>query len=275
MATYAIGDIQGCFDSLMRLLDRIGFDASRDRVWLVGDLVNRGPRSLDVLRWARHLGNRVVAVLGNHDMHLLARAAGVAKRKKLDTLQEILAVPDRQGLIDWLRHRPLLHREGKHVMVHAGLHPAWSLEQAAVLASEGEALLRAPDWQTHMGALRGNPPPAWSDDLAGDERRRAIISVFTRMRTCTPAGHMEHRFSGPPAQTPAGYLPWYAVPHARWRTPGQQVVFGHWAALGLYMDDACIGLDTGCVWGETLTAVRLEDRQVWQVPTVEPRDALP
>ena len=275
MATYAIGDIQGCFDSLMRLLDRIGFDAGRDRLWLVGDLVNRGPRSLDVLRWARHLGERVVAVLGNHDMHLLARAAGTAKRKKLDTLQEILAVPDRQDLIDWLRHRPLLHREGAHVMVHAGLHPAWSIEQAAALAAEVEALLRAPDWQAHMGAPRKSPPPTWRDDLGGHERMQAILGVLTRMRACMPAGHMEHRFSGPPEETPAGYLPWFDVPRARWRVPGRQVVFGHWAALGLHMDDACMGLDTGCVWGEALTAVRLEDHQVWQVPTVEPRDALP
>jgi bis(5'-nucleosyl)-tetraphosphatase (symmetrical) len=275
VATYAIGDIQGCFDSLTKLLARIGFDPAADRLWLVGDLVNRGPRSLEVLRWAHDLGDRAVAVLGNHDLHLLMRAAGVIKKKKLDTLDRILDASDCDRLLDWLRHRPLLHREGDRVMVHAGLHPAWSMETAAALAAEVEALLRAPDWRARIRALKKKEPPAWRADLTGAERLQAITGVLLRTRVCTPDGRIAHQFSGPPREAPAGYIPWYAVPGACWRTPGQCVVFGHWAALGLHLDAACMGLDTGCVWGGALTAVRLEDRRVVRVPAVEPASQRP
>lgn len=267
MATYAIGDIQGCYESLQRLLDRIGFDPAGDRLWLVGDLVNRGPRSLEVLRWARDLGDRVVAVLGNHDLYLLLRAAGATKKKKLDTLDPVLTAPDRDELVDWLRRRPFVHREGGYTMVHAGLHPAWSGAEAEHLGAEVQALLRAADWRARVGHLQCNHPPAWHPHLFGFERLRAITSVLVRLRACTPDGRMVYKFSGPPQQVPRGYLPWYAVPGARWAE--DRVVFGHWSALGLHRDQRCAGLDTGCVWGGALTALRLEDEHVVQVPAAE------
>lgn len=269
MATYAIGDIQGCYDSLQRLLDRIEFDPGRDRVWLVGDLVNRGPRSLEVLRWAQGLGDRVVAVLGNHDLYLLLRAAGATKKKELDTLDAVLAAPDCKQLIDWLRRRPFIHREAGHTLVHAGLHPAWSLAEAVSLASEVQALLCAADWRDRIAHLQCNRPPVWHPHLFGFERLQAITSVFVRMRACTPDGRMVYKFSGPPQLAPRGYMPWYAVPDARWR--GEPVVFGHWSALGLYRDADSIALDTACVWGGSLTALCLEDGHVVQVAAAEPR----
>lgn len=259
----------------MRLLERIRFDPRSDRLWLVGDLVNRGPRSLDVLRWARGLDESIIVVLGNHDLHLLMRAAGLAKKKKLDTLDRIFEASDCDALVDWLRHRPLLHREDDRVMVHAGLHPSWSTAAAASLAGEVEAILRADDWKSGIEALRGKSPPAWRDDLAGQERLQAIASIMLRIRVCTPDGVPEHRFSGPPWEAPKGYVPWFSIADARWREPGVRVVFGHWAALGLHLDPVCMGLDTGCVWGGALTAVRLEDQRVVRVPVVEPADERP
>jgi bis(5'-nucleosyl)-tetraphosphatase (symmetrical) len=269
VATYAIGDIQGCYDSLQRLLDCIEFDPTRDRLWLVGDLVNRGPKSLEVLRWARALGDRVVAVLGNHDLYLLLRAAGATKKKSLDTLDPVLAARDRDQLIDWLRRLPFVHREHGFTLVHAGLHPAWTSAEAMSLGNEVQTLLRAADWQKRIGHLQCNRPPVWHPHLFGFERLQAITSVFVRLRACTPDGRMVYKFSGPPQQAPRGHLPWYAVADARWR--GERVIFGHWSALGLYRDAACVGLDTACVWGGALTAMRLDDGRVVQVPAEEPR----
>lgn len=273
MATYAIGDVQGCFDSLQLLLERIAFDPGRDRLWLAGDLVNRGPKSLQVLRWARSLGDRVTVVLGNHDLHLLLRAAGAARKKKRDTLAKVLNAHDRVELIDWLRHQPLLHVEDDLVMVHAGLHPSWSVPDAVALADEVCAVLRGDDWQTRIADIPAIPPPAWADDLAPVDRLRAVASVLLRLRACTAEGRLCHDFAGPPGDAPPPCTPWFRIPGARWRD--HRVLFGHWSALGLYRDPHCTCLDTGCVWNGQLTALRLEDDQIFQVPSAEsyPPDA--
>lgn len=264
MALYVIGDVQGCMASLERLLSRIGFGRS-DRLWLVGDLVNRGPRSLDVLRWASRQGDAVTAVLGNHDLHLLARIAGVAAAKKRDTLDEVLAAPDRDDLCDWLRARPLVHVEAGHVLVHAGLHPTWSAGRARELAGEIEAELRGPRWQSWLAGISGSGS-AWRDDLVGEARARAILGFLVRVRMMSPDG-VPSSFDGPPDQAPPGAIPWFSATAPAW---GDHVpVFGHWAALGHRLDPRWISTDSGCVWGERLTAVRLPDRAVFQVDSVE------
>ena len=265
MARYAIGDIQGCMGSLERLLETIGHDPARDRLWLVGDLVNRGPRSLDVLRWARTQGHRVVAVLGNHDLHLLARAAGLAPAKKRDTLDDVLAAPDAAELIDWLRRRPLVHVEDGWLMVHAGLHPRWTAARALALAGEIEGGLQSAAWREWLRGIQAAAPP-WSDDLVGRARARSILSYLVRVRGCDAAG-VPVDFDGPPEQAPRGTHPWYAVPDAAWRD--HTVVFGHWAAQGLRLGERWIACDAGCVWGNELAAVRLDDRAVFRVKAVE------
>lgn len=276
MARFAIGDIQGCMDSFERLLalleQHAGLDlaSGRDSLWLVGDLVNRGPRSLDVLRWARAHERTVTAVLGNHDLHLLARANG-APAKRRDTLDELLAAPDRDELIDWLRARPFVHVEARWVMVHAGLHPSWTAEQARDLAAELEAELRGDRWRdflvaTGATASDGQPPP-WRPELEGPARWRALLSYLVRVRTCHLDGRLEPAFDGHPSQAPAGCVPWFALPGARWRS--HVPVFGHWAALGLDVDAHHIALDSGCVWGKSLSAIRLDDGVVFQVKAVD------
>ena len=252
--------------SLDRLLALIDFSPSRDQLWLVGDLVNRGPRSLDVLRWARDLGPVVTCVLGNHDLHLLARAAGAAEAKKRDTLDDILAAPDRDRLIDWLRHRPLAVADDTLLMVHAGLHPTWTVDQVRGYAAELERELRAPSWRAFVGKLAGKPP-RWDPRLGGGDRYRALLAYFVRARMLHP-DHRVDPYDGPPAEAPAGLVPWFAVPGAAWAT--HTVVFGHWAALGLDLGPHHAALDTGCVWGRSLSALRLDDRMVFQVKAVEP-----
>jgi bis(5'-nucleosyl)-tetraphosphatase (symmetrical) len=265
MATYAIGDVQGCMASLERLLAALPL-RDDDRIWLVGDLVNRGPRSLDVLRWAIAAGDRVVSVLGNHDLHLLARAAG-APAKKRDTLDDVLGAPDRDALIDWLRARPLVHVEGARVLVHAGLHPRWSAHDALARASELEAALRGDGWRAWIAQQAGSKAPAWRDELAGAARDRAILSWLVRARMAAPDGALDQDFDGAPAEAPRGLVPWFALPDPAWGD--HEVVFGHWAALGLDLGPRHLALDTGCVWGNRLTAVRLDDRAVFQVKAVE------
>ena len=265
MARYAIGDIQGCMASLERLLAAIAPDPARDRLWLVGDLVNRGPRSLDVLRWARAQGDRVTTVLGNHDLHLLARAAGLAPAKRRDTLDAVLAAPDLGELVDWLRTRPLVHVEDGWVLVHAGLHPRWTAARARALAAEVEAGLRSPRWKEWLGQLLAASPP-WRDDLAGAARGRSILSYLVRVRTCDRTGGLVD-FDGPPEHAPDGAVAWYALPDAAWRD--HSVVFGHWAAQGLRLGDRWIATDAGCVWGKRLAAVRLDDRVATTVDAVE------
>lgn len=264
MATYVIGDVQGCFEPLQRLLDRMRFDPAADRLWLVGDLVNRGPRSLDVLRWARALGPAVTAVLGNHELHLLACAAGIRRLKGKDTLSDVLDAPDRDALVDWVAGWPFLHREGRYVLVHGGLHPAWTAEEAEALAAEAAAALRH-DRHGFLATIQQPPqPPAWSPTLSGPERLRVIATALTGLRTCRRDGRMCVEFKGPPSEAPRGCQPWFEIEGRR--SLDVVVHFGHWAALGLVETPTAIGLDTGCVWGQALTARRLEDGRVFQVP---------
>ncbi len=263
MATFAIGDVQGCFEELEQLLGEIGFSPARDRLWFVGDLVNRGPRSLDVVRFVQGLGDRAVVVQGNHDLHLLAFAAGHAKRRADDTFDDLLAAADRDALLDWLRFRPMLHVEGEYLMVHAGLLPVWSVEQAQDLAAEVEAELRARRYRLFLAELYGSRPEAWDDDLRGMDRLRVIVNAMTRMRFCSPEGVMELRLKGEVEQAPPGFMPWFAVPGRK--TRGVPIICGHWSALGLKLTRDLLALDTACVWGGALTAVRLEDRRLFQV----------
>jgi bis(5'-nucleosyl)-tetraphosphatase (symmetrical) len=262
MATWAIGDVHGAFAALQRLVRRIRFDPRRDRLWFVGDLVNRGPQSLAVLRWVADLEDRATVVLGNHDVHLLARAAGLAKAKRRDTLDEVLEAPDRDGLLAWLRARPLLHREGPFVLVHAGLLPQWTVDDAADLAAEAERELRG-DRAGRLLAPAGEPPDRWRDDLSGAERRLLTFTALTRLRTVTVQGRPCLDFSGSPAEAPKGCLPWFALPGRR--SAGATVLFGHWAALGLYLEEGVAALDSGAAWGRCLTAYRLDDGLVVQV----------
>ncbi len=258
MATYAIGDVQGCFGALRALLDRIGFDPRHDTLWFTGDLVNRGPQSLEVLRFVRDLGECAITVLGNHDLHLLAVAAGASKHKARDTLQEVLAAPDRDELLAWLRRRPLVHYDAAlgWLLVHAGLLPQWDLARALALAAEAQGLLAgsaAPEFFAHM---YGDLPDHWRDDLQGVERIRVIINACTRLRYCDLEGNMDLRHKGRPGTQPPDLVPWFAVPGRR--TRAIRVVFGHWSTLGCYQGEGVIGLDSGCVWGGCLSAVRLD-----------------
>jgi bis(5'-nucleosyl)-tetraphosphatase (symmetrical) len=263
MATYAIGDLQGCLAPLQRLLAKCEFDSSRDRLWFVGDLVNRGPDSLAVLRFVKALGDRAIVVLGNHDLHLLTVAAGFVKPHHGDTLNDILNAPDREVLLDWLRHRPLLHQGEGVTMIHAGLLPNWSVTEAANLAGEVEAMLRGPDHLTFLAHMYGNTPNQWHDDLTGWDRLRIITNALTRLRICTEAGVMEFSHKGELADIPVGYTPWYAVPGRK--SSAETLVCGHWSALGLRLESKLLALDTGCLWGRCLSAVRLEDRTLFQV----------
>lgn len=273
MATYAIGDIQGCYDSLQALLARCAFDPAVDRLWLVGDLVNRGPQSLTTLRFIRSLGDAAVTVLGNHDLYLLMVAEGGAKfRGKDDTLQEILDAPDCDELLNWLRHQPLCYTEGEYCMVHAGLLPQWTAARARELAGEVETALQGPNFREFILNLWGSEPAGWSDDLAGWQRLRVIVNAMTRMRFCTRDGVMEFKVKGKLANAPAGHLPWFDLPTRQSRDA--VLVTGHWSALGLKVEPNFLALDSGCLWGGHLTAVRLEDRAVFQVPC-SPTEARP
>ncbi|MDD2720673.1 MAG: symmetrical bis(5'-nucleosyl)-tetraphosphatase [Gallionella sp.] len=263
MAIYAVGDIQGCHVELVQLLEKLRFDPATDTLWLVGDLVNRGPGSLQVLRLVKSLGDSAITVLGNHDLHLLAVAEGVARLHRGDTLDEILAAPDRDELLDWLRHQRLLHAAEGHVLVHAGLLPGWTVEQAASLAGEVETALRGDDYVDFLAHMYGNKPTAWDDGLEGYKRLRVITNALTRMRICTADGEMEFDFKAEQHKIPAGYLPWFDV--AGRASCETTVVFGHWSALGLMVKNNAIALDSGCLWGGPLTAIRLPDRAVIQV----------
>lgn len=269
MATYAIGDIQGCFNSLRRLLDRISFNPTIDTLWLVGDLVNRGPDSLATLRFIKDLHMSVRLVLGNHELFLLAAAEGIVALRPKDTIHDILAAEDHTNLIDWLRHQPLHHREGAFLMVHAGLLPQWTIDEAVEYAREVERVLSGSDYRTFLRHLFHDPTPQWSPSLNGFERLVSIARVLTRLRTTTPTGEMSS-FSGPPEDAPAGFLPWFRI--ANRRNTDATIITGHWAALGLHMEPDILAIDSGCVWGRQLTAVRLEDRKIHQVDYADRRD---
>jgi len=267
MATLVIGDVQGCYDQLMRLLERAGYDERRDVLWFVGDLVNRGPQSAQTLRFAKRLGNRQVTVLGNHDLALLVVAAGIKKPHRGDTFDELLAAPDREELLDWLRRQKMMHAAGGWAMVHAGLLPQWSIAQALALAREVENALQGPGYGEFLAHMYGNEPARWRDDLAGHDRLRVIVNAMSRLRLVTPDGAMELGYKLGLAGAPAGYLPWYDAPGRASRD--RRVIFGHWAALGLLLREDVVCLDSGCVWGRALTALRLEDGRVFQLDCPE------
>ena len=246
---YIIGDVQGCARALQRLLAQIPADAP---IWFCGDLVNRGAGSLDVLRQIKALGTRARVVLGNHDIHLLAVAAGARTLGKSDTLDEILAAPDLQQWLDWLRFQPIAHAEAGVLMVHAGVLPSWTLTDTLSYARELETVLQSDDYQNRLQTLFGNEPNAWADDLAGDERLRVITNAFTRLRLCDAHGAMEMKFKGELKDAPANLTPWFAAP--RRQTMDTPIFFGHWSALGFNQSHNTTCLDTGCVWGRELTA---------------------
>ncbi|OGI57693.1 MAG: bis(5'-nucleosyl)-tetraphosphatase (symmetrical) [Candidatus Muproteobacteria bacterium RBG_19FT_COMBO_61_10] len=257
MAVYAIGDVQGCFDPLRALLDKLNYDPGADCLWFAGDLVNRGPQSLQVLRFVRSLPKAVV-VLGNHDLHLLAVASGQAPRKKHDTFDDVLCAPDRDELLGWLRTCPLLHHDAAlgSVLVHAGLLPQWDLAMALRLAAEAGESIRRSDRNELFTHMYGDLPDHWQDDLGGWARLRIIINAFTRLRYCDAHGRMDLRPKGRPGKQASHLLPWFQVP-AR-MTRNTRIVFGHWSTLGLWDADGVIALDSGCLWGGKLTAVRLD-----------------
>lgn len=264
MATYAIGDLQGCYRHFIQLLELIGFNPVRDRLWLVGDIVNRGPDSLLTLRALMELGDAAVTVLGNHDLHLLMIAADSARQQQGDTLQPVLDAPDRKPLLDWLRQQRLFHHEGEYALVHAGLLPAWNISQASEMAHEVEAIIRSDHFPAFSRRMYGNDPDRWHDSLRGEDRWRLIINAMTRLRVCSSAGKMNFTYKGHPSTIPEGMLPWFDIPGRASRDT--IIVFGHWSALGLQLRHNLIALDTGCVWGGYLTSVRLEDQKVFQVP---------
>jgi bis(5'-nucleosyl)-tetraphosphatase (symmetrical) len=275
MPTYAIGDLQGCCSELHDLLGEIDFDPQKDRLWFTGDLVNRGPESLEALRFVKSLGACAITVLGNHDLHLLAVAAGHAQPRRKDTLEGIMTAPDRDELLDWLRRRPLLHRDAAagFTLIHAGLPPQWSIGQAAAVASEVEQALSGSTAEAFYEHMYGDDPAEWSDSLKGAERLRFITNCFTRMRFCTPAGRISMREKGPPGSQPAPLLPWYAVPGRR--SAPEPIIFGHWSTVRLRDTSAfsewnVFPLDTGCIWGGRLTALRLDDRKSFSVPSRQP-----
>ncbi|MDQ3058636.1 MAG: symmetrical bis(5'-nucleosyl)-tetraphosphatase [Pseudomonadota bacterium] len=261
MSLYCIGDLQGCLSPFERLLQAIDFSPSRDTVYLLGDLVNRGPDSLGVLRRLSALGDAAQCLLGNHDLHLLALWQGVRKSGRHDTVQDILQAPDSQALLDWLRHRAMaLHRHG-WLMVHAGILPQWSAARTLALAAEVEQALRGPDLKNFLSTMYGNAPSQWHGDLRGPERLRVIVNALTRLRFCTPDGAMEFTSTESAGHAPEGYLPWFEVPgRATLDTP---VAFGHWSTLAteagrpVGLRNNALPLDTGCVWGGCLTAARL------------------
>jgi len=267
MATYAIGDVQGCFGPLRRLLDAFSFDRTRDRLWFVGDLVNRGPDSLATLRFVRDLGDGAVTVLGNHDFHLLAVAAGSAKTHRSDTLDEVLAAADREELLGWLRQQPLLHLRSEWAMVHAGLLPQWSIARAQILAREVETALRGASWREFLTDLYGDTPDSWNENLHGADRLRVIVNAMARMRFCTAEGMIEFHTKGETDKAPPGFFPWFDAPGRVSRD--HTVICGHWSTLGLKLRPDLVALDSGCVWGGSLSAIRLEDRKLFQIPCAQ------
>lgn len=262
MAVYAIGDLQGCYDPFRRLLDEINFDPSKDKLWLVGDLVNRGPKSLKTLRFVRSIGKSAKTVLGNHDLHLLALHAGVVRfGNRFSALEKLLGASDADELCDWLRHRPLAHYDNQldTLLVHAGTHPDWSAKKTLARAAEVETALQSDDYRNVLGKMYGNTPNRWTGKLTGYKRLRFIINCLTRMRMVTSDDHLDLKFSGSPWRARKGLRPWFAVDDPAWQ--GTRIVFGHWSALGLIVLPDIVSLDTGCVWGRQLTAVRLDKRK--------------
>jgi bis(5'-nucleosyl)-tetraphosphatase (symmetrical) len=261
MTTFAIGDVQGCDNSLGRLLEKINFRKKKDTLWFVGDLVNRGPDSLKVLRRVRRLGKKARCVLGNHDLHLLALAAGARKLRPHDTLYDVLAARDADELIDWLRRRPLMHYEpyDDRALVHAGIPPGWSIKKALKHAARAEERISGQFWRAALRKMYGTSPRQWSKRLTPNQKFRYTINSLTRMRFCTYDGSLNLRYTGPPGSQPLDLVPWFRVPDRV--AADTHIVFGHWAALGVYQRKNLTGLDSGCVWGRSLTAIALDGRR--------------
>jgi len=256
MSIYAIGDIQGCFDELLRLLDTISFNEQSDQLWFAGDLVNRGPKSLETLRFVKSLGDSAITVLGNHDLHLLAASCAPKIANKKDSLLPILEAPDRDELIDWLRHRPLFHFNEDFCLVHAGLPPQWDFKRTQKMALLAEQALRGPDYRAFLKQMYGNKPNIWSSNLKGVEKLRFIINCFTRMRYCDVNGRLDFVNSGPLGSSqPKSLVPWFEAPKRK--NADMRIIFGHWSALGYYEGPNCYAIDTGCLWGGQLTALKL------------------
>ncbi len=259
MPVFAIGDVQGCLVALQALLEKIHFDPARDQLWFTGDLVNRGPRSAEVLRFVMGLGDNAISVLGNHDLHLLAVARSKVRSKPYDTFDDVLEAVDRDRLLDWLRQRPLLHHDANLgiTLVHAGLLPQWDLEKAAALAREVEAVLAGPDYGDFLDHMYGDQPDIWAEALGGWDRLRLIVNAFTRLRYCDRDGRIDLTPVGPPGSQPPHLVPWFQA--AGRQSRDLRIVFGHWSTLGAWQADGVIALETGCLWGGSLTAVRLTE----------------
>lgn len=268
MAIYAIGDVQGCVIALEKLLEKIKFDPVDDQVWFCGDLVNRGPDSLKVLRLVRRLGKSAVTVLGNHDLHFLAVAEKIRRNRADDTLKEILKAPDFEDLVFWLRHQPLVHRDRKlkTIMVHAGVYPGWKRRQLTHYSSEVEAVLQSRQYRKFLTNMYGKQPARWDKKLKGWERYRFITNSLTRMRYCSLKGDLNFSEKGPPGTQAQRWIPWYMHPDTKMKS--WRIVFGHWSTLGYLQYQNIISLDSGCVWGEKLTAVQLDAdyiAPIWQI----------
>ncbi len=257
MAIYAIGDIQGCYDDLLRLLDVIKFDPGVDNLWFVGDLVNRGPQSLQTLRFVKTLGSAAITVLGNHDLHLLAAFCLEKVAQKKDSLHQVLEAPDCEELMDWLRNCPLFYHQDGYCLIHAGLPPQWSFAQTVKMARKAEAVLRSPDYRDFMGQMYGDKPKRWSTNLTGSNEIRFIINCFTRMRYCEKDGSLDFTHSCAPGEQPKHLIPWFKMPKRK--SADMKIIFGHWSTLGYYVADNCYAIDTGCLWGGQLTALRLSE----------------
>jgi bis(5'-nucleosyl)-tetraphosphatase (symmetrical) len=257
MAIYAIGDIQGCYTEFRRLLDVIRFDAERDQLWLVGDLVNRGPQSLETLRFVRDLGESAIVVLGNHDLHLIATASSLGKSGRKDTLGPVLRAADCDELIDWLRQQRMFYHNDQYCMVHAGIPPQWDLALTQAMATAVEETISGDDYHVFFRSMYGNKPHIWQDDLTKDEKLRFAVNCFTRMRYCTTAGELDFHHKGAPGTQPTQLLPWFQVPERKSRN--MRIIFGHWSTLGYQDTDNIYAIDTGCLWGGQLTALRLDE----------------
>lgn len=272
MPNYSIGDVQGCFNALTTLLKKINFNPAKDTLWFTGDLINRGPQSLEVLRFVKSLGKKAIVVLGNHDLHLLAVANQLTANKKQDTLAEILTAPDGKALCDWLRQQPLLHHDKKlgYTLVHAGLAPQWNLAKAMQCAEEVQTVLRSDRYAEFLTNMYGDEPNCWQEELTGWPRLRVITNYFTRMRFCKLDGTLDLTKKGKADNPPENFLPWFKIPQRKHKN--LKIIFGHWAALNGEVDEPNVfALDTGCIWGNCLTAMRLEDGKRFKVSCAEQR----
>jgi bis(5'-nucleosyl)-tetraphosphatase (symmetrical) len=263
MATYAIGDIQGCYHAFQALLAKIEFNPKADKLWLVGDLVNRGSGSLQVLRWCYAHRDSLQVVLGNHDLHALVVANGIVRAHKNDTFAALLAAEDCAVLLDWLRHQPLIYQQDNFLMVHAGLLPQWTATEAIGYGAEVAAALQASTYLEFLASMYGNLPNHWRENLAGADRLRVITNAMTRLRVCTEQGEMEFSFNGGLNDVPAGLMPWFEVPSRA--SKEVEVIFGHWSALGLQLRKNIYALDSGCLWGGQLTAMNIHTKAIAQV----------